>query len=166
MSGWLARLFGGSRASSPGMGLGLVRTLTLNSKVERLLRHLNVPEPADTLPPAVREAWAVGRTVEAIRLFRAATGLGLKEARDVLKRGILPVDLALEANIDRLLRHHGLSVVSLEMPLPEVIDELAHGRKIQAIKAYRDATGASLAEAKHAVEALERQLAQDLGWTR
>jgi ribosomal protein L7/L12 len=148
------------------MGIGLARTLALNAKVERLLRHLNVSDQSDALPPAVREAWAAGRTVEAVRLLREATGIGLKEARDTLKRGILPVDLALEANIDRLLRHHGLSVVSLEMPLPEVIDELARGRTIHAIKAYREATGAGLVEAKHAVEALERQLAQDLGRSR
>jgi ribosomal protein L7/L12 len=145
------------------MGIGMARTLALNAKVERLLRHLNVPEQSDMLPPTVREAWTAGRTVEAVRLLREATGIGLKEARDALKRGILPVDLALEANIDQLLRHYGLSVVSLEMPLPVVIDELARGRTIHAIKAYREATGAGLVEAKHAVEALERQLAQDLG---
>ncbi len=34
--------------------------------------------------------------------------------------------------------------------------ELAQGRKIQAIKLYRDQTGAGLKEAKDAVEAMER----------
>ncbi|GAA0659668.1 hypothetical protein GCM10009535_43760 [Streptomyces thermocarboxydovorans] len=31
------------------------------------------------------------------------------------------------------------------------------GRKVQAIKVYREATGAGLAEAKEAVEGMERQ---------
>ncbi|WP_199836308.1 ribosomal protein L7/L12, partial [Streptomyces sp. NRRL F-4489] len=36
--------------------------------------------------------------------------------------------------------------------LAEVDDLLAKGKKIQAIKVYREATGAGLAEAKEAVE--------------
>lgn len=37
---------------------------------------------------------------------------------------------------------------------PQVLDELMQGRKIHAIKAYMDATGTDLAEAKRAVDAL------------
>lgn len=40
----------------------------------------------------------------------------------------------------------------------EIVDLLRRGQKIQAIKIYRDRTGAGLKEAKDAVEALERQL--------
>lgn len=42
----------------------------------------------------------------------------------------------------------------------EVARLLGSGRKIQAIKRYREQTGAGLREARDAVEALERQLAQ------
>ena len=42
-----------------------------------------------------------------------------------------------------------------------VVDHLNRGNKIGAIKAYRDATGVGLAEAKATVEALERQLANE-----
>nr|WP_240939860.1 ribosomal protein L7/L12 [Planosporangium flavigriseum] len=49
-----------------------------------------------------------------------------------------------------------LGVVDKQPELPEVVRELEAGRKIQAIKAYRDATGAGLKEAKDAVEALAR----------
>jgi ribosomal protein L7/L12 len=38
---------------------------------------------------------------------------------------------------------------------PEVVGLLQAGRKIEAIKKYREATGAGLAEAKKAVEDLE-----------
>lgn len=38
---------------------------------------------------------------------------------------------------------------------PEVLGLIQAGRKIEAIKVYREATGASLADAKRAVEELE-----------
>jgi ribosomal protein L7/L12 len=38
--------------------------------------------------------------------------------------------------------------------MPGVVRELEQGRKIQAIKIYREETGAGLAEAKAAVEAI------------
>jgi ribosomal protein L7/L12 len=41
---------------------------------------------------------------------------------------------------------------------PEVLRQLRAGQKIGAIKAYREATGCSLAEAKDAVEAIERAI--------
>ena len=40
----------------------------------------------------------------------------------------------------------------------QVETQIFAGRKIQAIKAYRAATGAGLKDAKEAVEALEREL--------
>jgi ribosomal protein L7/L12 len=40
----------------------------------------------------------------------------------------------------------------------EIRDLIRHGRKIEAIKRMRDATGMGLAEAKDAVEAIERTL--------
>jgi large subunit ribosomal protein L7/L12 len=40
----------------------------------------------------------------------------------------------------------------------QVMDEIRHGKKIQAIKLYREQTGVGLKEAKDAVEALARQI--------
>ena len=42
--------------------------------------------------------------------------------------------------------------------LSEIANDLFAGKKIQAIKAYRIATGAGLVEAKNAVEAIEQTL--------
>lgn len=59
----------------------------------------------------------------------------------------------IEGKIDQLMRHAGLE----EPPVPaqdEVQALLLEGRKIEAIKVYRRATGASLAEAKAVVEKL------------
>ncbi|GAA1803315.1 hypothetical protein HC028_04860 [Planosporangium flavigriseum] len=60
----------------------------------------------------------------------------------------------IERRLQLVMDH--LGVVDKQPELPEVVRELEAGRKIQAIKAYRDATGAGLKEAKDAVEALAR----------
>lgn len=59
----------------------------------------------------------------------------------------------LEDKVDLLLKHAGLE----EPPLPrqdEVVALVRAGKKIEAIKVYREATGVGLAEAKNAVERL------------
>lgn len=59
----------------------------------------------------------------------------------------------LEGKVDLLLKHAGLE----EPPLPrqdEVVALVRAGKKIEAIKVYREATGVGLAEAKSAVERL------------
>jgi ribosomal protein L7/L12 len=62
----------------------------------------------------------------------------------------------LEAKLDLVLKHLGLE---FEDPgSAEATRLLQSGQKIQAIKAYRVATGAGLKEAKDAVEALEAAL--------
>lgn len=55
-----------------------------------------------------------------------------------------------ERKLDLILGHLGIQ--EDPGPLPEVTALLRDGKKIQAIKAYRQATGADLVEAKAAVE--------------
>ena len=45
--------------------------------------------------------------------------------------------------------------------LAKISDSIAGGRKIEAIKRYREATGAGLKEAKEAVERITAELSQD-----
>jgi kynurenine formamidase/ribosomal protein L7/L12 len=85
-----------------------------------------------------------GKKIGAIKLYRERTGVGLKEAKDAveaLERGESlptrePVDSSMEAEIVRLLEA---------------------GKKIEAIKVYRERTGVGLKEAKDAVEAVAAQ---------
>ena len=89
----------------------------------------------------LRTLLAEGRKIEAIKRYREQTGAGLAEAKqavEALEQGEPPpagepADSSLEA---------------------EVLALLEQGRKIQAIKLYRERTGAGLKEAKDAVEAL------------
>ena len=56
----------------------------------------------------------------------------------------------IERQLDLIMRR--LEIEEPESPLPGVVAELEQGRKINAIKIYREQTGAGLAEAKAAVE--------------
>lgn len=60
----------------------------------------------------------------------------------------------IERNLNALLRHHGVDPTQ-GLPLSDRVKQLASdpARKIEAIKVYREETGAGLAEAKEAVEA-------------
>ena len=60
----------------------------------------------------------------------------------------------LEQKLDMLLQHAGIKVPQSSLP-PAAAEALRNGDKIKAIKHYRDATGAGLAEAKDAVERAE-----------
>jgi ribosomal protein L7/L12 len=60
----------------------------------------------------------------------------------------------IERKLNALLRHHGVDPTQ-GLPLSDRVKQLADDpvRKIEAIKVYREETGAGLAEAKEAVEA-------------
>ncbi|MSU78705.1 MAG: hypothetical protein EXS16_11510 [Gemmataceae bacterium] len=60
----------------------------------------------------------------------------------------------IERRLYLLLRHSGIDLRTA-LPLSDHVKEIARdpARKIEAIKAYREETGAGLAEAKDAVEA-------------
>lgn len=82
-----------------------------------------------------------GRKLEAIRLYRERTGAGLMESKDAveaLARGEPPAEAG---PMDSALQS-------------EILSLLEQARKIEAIKLYRERTGAGLKEAKVAVEAL------------
>ncbi|GIF41621.1 ribosomal protein L7/L12 [Actinoplanes xinjiangensis] len=63
---------------------------------------------------------------------------------------------AVERKLDLIMAHLGIREPEPDVP-GAVLQELLAGRKIQAIKEYRDATGVGLKEAKDAVEFLARQ---------
>ncbi len=97
----------------------------------------------------VRRLLTEGKKIEAIKLIREMTGLGLKEAKDAAE--------AMEAGQPFTLPQRPSPASSAE-PLAETdswieIDRLMRsGNKIGAIKRHREAFGTGLAEAKQAVE--------------
>lgn len=90
------------------------------------------------IPPEVRAAWDAGRKIEAIKLLREATGLGLAEAKALLERGASVAGPAYTPG----------------QPLPATVRAaLDAGNTVDAIRRMREATGLGLKEAKDVVEA-------------
>ena len=93
----------------------------------------------------VRSLLEQNRKIEAIKLYRERTGVGLVEAKQAVERlesGNSPV-------------HSDPQFGSLEAATQQQIDTLiANGRTIEAIKLYREVTGVGLKEAKDHVDAI------------
>lgn len=62
-----------------------------------------------------------------------------------------------EAKLDLLLKNAGLKYDPYADLPPAVVDALRKGEKIQAIKHYREATGADLVQAKEFIEEVQRK---------
>ena len=92
----------------------------------------------------IRDLLRRGDRIEAVRRVRIHTDLSLKEAKDIVDE----LDLGRRDDDE----------VDLHEPafMAEVRQELARGRKINAIKHFREQTNLGLKEAKEAVDALER----------
>jgi ribosomal protein L7/L12 len=102
------------------------------------------PEPTpDSLEGAVRSLLAQGKKIAAIKLYREQTGVGLAEAKNAVE------------SIERGdgLPDHAAAATAAD-PIQQILQLLAAGKKIEAIKIYRQQTNVGLKEAKDAVEAL------------
>ena len=135
--------------------LGVVALVVVVVVIFAIDRATTVPppvEPASSGADANRatiEALIRGdRKIEAIKLYREKYGVSLKEAKDA---------------VDAI--HAGRPLPAPSVPPPAAaappaagmaeVERLARQRlKLQAIKAYRELTGAGLKEAKDAVERL------------
>ena len=65
------------------------RVRELERKVDFLLQHLGLTGAAGKMPQAYGEVLALkraGRLIDAIKLYRALTGVGLAEAKDYVDR--------------------------------------------------------------------------------
>lgn len=96
----------------------------------------------NTLPDSVLQALQEGQTIEAIKLLRQSSGLGLKEAKDRIDAYQQGKPIPATASASGTL-------------LPASVQAaLNSGNKIEAIKLLREQTGLGLKEAKDAVEAM------------
>ena len=104
--------------------------------VRAQLRRANAKWPGGSPPP---------NFIEQVRAYREKHGVGLKEAKDAVEAQLLgqPTPLRDEKAI--------LSASE------EVAALVRAGKKLEAIKRYREQTGMGLAEAKAAVDALARR---------
>jgi ribosomal protein L7/L12 len=98
-----------------------------------------------------------GHRIEAIKLVRERTRLGLADAKalvEALASGADGVDLSPV----RTSAADDVAQATVDDPdlAAQLVLELAAGRKLEAIKLYRERTGVGLKQARDAVDALER----------
>ncbi|MFB7635829.1 hypothetical protein ACFC0M_33425 [Streptomyces sp. NPDC056149] len=62
------------------------RLARLEQKVDLLMAHLEVAEPAEPRMAEVDALLAEGKTIHAIKVYREATGAGLAEAKEAVER--------------------------------------------------------------------------------
>lgn len=101
-------------------------------------------EPNEELQSEIRALLAEGKKIDAIRVLREKTGASLLLAKQAVE--------AIESGGDSLgrLAGRGLS----EEDEQQLVNVLKQDGKIAAIKRHREITGATLVDAKQAVEAL------------
>ena len=103
----------------------------------------------DGLPPEALAALANGQLIEAIKIVRERTGLGLREAKNLMEshRGRLPParDDAMRAKLEGIARKHGVSI-------PEsALVAMEQGDLKQAMTLLRQAKDSGLAPAGRAL---------------
>lgn len=96
-----------------------------------------------TFPRAALDALNAGNKIEAIKILREATGLGLKEAKDAVERQM--------AGEPPFLPHQQRSGSEGVFPLAAV-SALQGGKFIDAVKIVREARGIGLKDAKDTVD--------------
>ena len=107
------------------------------------------PAPSGVDVDQIQQLLRDGKKIDAIKLVREQTGLGLKEAKDAVE--------AIERGESVELKLQTASTVQLVSGVdPNQITELLRqGNKIDAIKLVREQTGLGLQEAKNVVDAIE-----------
>ncbi|MDH6594810.1 ribosomal protein L7/L12 [Variovorax sp. TBS-050B] len=103
----------------------------------------------DEIHPDARLALQRGNLIEAIKIVRDRTGLGLKEAKELVDRHADRVAAEPVPPADDFSQL--LAGGPPRLPA-EAVAALAEGRKIEAIRIAREATGLGLKEAKELVE--------------
>ena len=127
-----------------GSSMNEVGRLRLDVPSAPLPNGTTLPEYERT---TIAELLARGQKIEAIKRYRTLTGVGLKEAKDA---------------VESWERAGSAPAIPTATPAPAPGGDIAEvhalarsGKKIEAIKRYRELTGVGLKEAKDAVERME-----------
>lgn len=98
---------------------------------------------------------ASGQKLHAIKVYRELTGSSLSEAKEALDRLEGVIRLGGDLQSEFALLGGAVNMGTQGALTAEIGQLLARGKKIQAIKLYRERTGAGLDEAKNAVDRIE-----------
>lgn len=119
------------------------------------MHHELSPEQRRAIESALRR----GSKIEAVKLYREATGASLAESKDAVEA--MPLDSIPVGDLPSILPTTGMTPEKMNA----IVSAISRGNKIEAIKLYREATGLGLAESKDAVEAMVSDDRPDLSST-
>lgn len=124
----------------------------------------------------ISQALFSGQKILAIKRYREATGVGLKQAKDAIDsmermlRQATPGEFRDDPRRDDSLRANLAALLeggaAANQPMSEetagaITQALFTGKKVEAVKLYREAEGCDLKEAKEAMDALETALREE-----
>ena len=127
-----------------------------------------VPRPSAPRTGELTLLDAGPKKIHVIKVVREATGLGLKEAKDLVERTPTVLDAALGPDLERagaVVQYHPGGAPQPPTPAgpgTDVFLAAAGPKKIEVIKVVRGATGLGLKEAKDLVEAAPTLVASGL----
>lgn len=100
-----------------------------------------------------------GKMIYAIKLYRETFGTGLAQAKEAVENIAAGKPLVF-TNVQTFTAQNAFGgigeTVEQALKVAQIQNELQHGNKINAVKIYRETFGVGLAEAKSAVEAMQR----------
>ncbi len=108
-------------------------------------QRLADPTFAGNLEKQIEDLLAQEKKIEAIKAYRQATGVSLKEAMDAVE------------NIGTGSSWRRSKIIPADKH-DQITDLLRQNRQIEAIRLYREITGAGLNEAKDAIEEIAKSL--------
>ncbi len=78
--------FSGVALTRPSNGPEVERKLALiDRRLNLIMEHLDIAEPQPPAVPSVVQELEQGRKIQAIKLYREQTGVGLREAKDAVE---------------------------------------------------------------------------------
>ncbi|MBB1624624.1 ribosomal protein L7/L12 [Achromobacter sp. UMC71] len=117
------------------------------------------------LPPEAIAALARGNFIEAIKITRDRSGMDLKSSKEAVERYANSVAGAQAQDAGWTYGQAEAGDAQGSRPAvvpPAALAALARGKKVEAVKITRDATGLGLAEAKRLVDAQLNPAAADI----
>ena len=129
---------------------------SLETRAERRTEHRENLNSND-LKHEIQEQMAHGSSkIEAIKEVRERSGMGLSDSKSFVES----LDEQ-DSTVSSVPGNHGSGRISEGADLGRVKELLKNGRKIEALKAYRELSGLGLKEAKEELDRIERAIRLD-----
>ncbi len=137
-------------------GTGLKEAKDAVEMMEQEMRRARMAEliEANRGMDGVMNRLLIGDKINAIKIYRKETGVGLKEAKDAVEGMMVGLKASRTAGSDQAGERY--------VDPAELQHLISAGKRLQAIKYYRETTGVGLKEAKDAVDALTARMHQNI----